>query len=89
MDIAFLGVGGISLKDGLTVYTLEDVRLKRIMIENAQRKVVLANGSKFGQTGLISYAPLSAVETVITDGSAPADMVEAISASGVRVLVAD
>jgi DeoR/GlpR family transcriptional regulator of sugar metabolism len=87
--MAFLGVGAVDVKDGLTVYALEDVRVKRTILENSRRNIVLADGSKFAHTALISYGPIAAVDSIITDKSAPAEAVEAINLKGTRVIVAD
>jgi len=88
VDKAFIGVGGISLEDGFTEYNLEDTQIKRALIRSAREKIVVADGSKFGNTAFVSIAPLDEVDYIVTDPSAPTSMVEKIRQLGVEVLVA-
>lgn len=89
VDKAFIGVGGISLEDGLTEYNMEDTQIKQVLIRSAREKIIVADGSKFGVTTFVSVAPLLNVDKIVTDKSAPADMVEEIRKIGVDVLIAD
>lgn len=89
VDKAFLGIGGISLEDGLTEYNIEDTQIKKMLIHSAREKIVLADGSKFGVTTFASVAPLVAVDKVVTDKSAPLDVVDQIREQGVEIIFAD
>ncbi|RPJ01258.1 MAG: DeoR/GlpR transcriptional regulator [Chloroflexi bacterium] len=89
VDKAFIGIGGLSLQDGLTEYNLEDAAVKRSMLKSARQVIVVADGSKFGQTTFASIAPLSAVDTVITDPTAPLDIVEQLCAMHIEVIIAE
>lgn len=89
VDKAFIGIGGINLEDGLTEYNIEDTQIKRIMIRSAREKIVVVDGAKFGVTTFASVAPLTAIDKIVTDKSAPSDMVEAIRRHGVEVIVAN
>ena len=89
VDKAFIGIGGISLEDGLTEYNMEDARIKRILFSNAREKIVVADGSKFGVTTFASVAPLHCVDRIVTDASVPLEMIEKIQNAGVDVIVAN
>jgi DeoR/GlpR family transcriptional regulator of sugar metabolism len=89
VDKAFIGIGGISLEDGLTEYNIEDTQIKKMLIRSAREKIVLADGSKFGVTTFASVAPLTAIDKVVTDKSAPLDIVEQVREQGVEVMLAD
>lgn len=89
VDKAFIGIGGISLEDGLTEYNTEDTQIKRTMMRSAREKIVVADGAKFGVTTLASVAPLRAIDRLITDRSAPPEMLEQIRRQGVDVILAD
>jgi len=89
VDKAFIGVGGISLEEGFTEYNVEDTQVKKALIRSAQEKIVVADGSKFGVTTFAAIAPLTAVDKIITDRTAPPDMVEEIRKLGIEVLIAD
>lgn len=88
-DKAFIGIGGISLENGLTEYNIEDSQIKKILLQNSLEKIVLADSSKFGVTTFNTIGPLESVDTIITDSGAPAPMVEAIRNLGINVIIAD
>lgn len=84
---AFLGAWGVSAEQGFTDSHLLEVELKKAVISRAKEIIILADGSKFQQTGLASYATIGQVTMLITDSSAPADEVEKIRKMGVEVVV--
>lgn len=89
VDRAFIGVGGLSLKDGLTEYNLEDALIKRRLLASAHQVIVVADSSKFGKTTFATVGPLSMVNVIITDVDAPADQVQALREMGITVLIAE
>lgn len=89
VDKAFIGIGGISLEDGLTEYNIEDTQIKKILIRSAREKIVVADSSKFGVTTFASVAPLTAIDKIVTDKTAPAQIIEQIRKLGVEVILAD
>jgi DeoR/GlpR family transcriptional regulator of sugar metabolism len=89
VDKAFIGIGGINLEVGLTEYNIEDTQIKKILIRSAREKIVVADGSKFGVTTFASVAALTAVDKIVTDKTAPPDVVAQIREQGVEVILAD
>ncbi|NQU31372.1 MAG: DeoR/GlpR transcriptional regulator [Anaerolineae bacterium] len=89
VDKAFIGIAGISLQDGLTEYNIEDTQIKKMLIRSAREKIVVADGSKFDMTTFASVAPLSAIDKVVTDNTAPLEVVEEIRKQGVEVIFAN
>lgn len=89
VDKAFLGMGGISLDDGLTEYNLEDALVKKSLIKSAQQTILVVDGSKFGRTTFASVAPLSAIDRLITDSSVPTDMLKILRSKGIEVHLVD
>lgn len=89
VDKAFLGIGGISLEDGLTEYNMEDSRVKQVLIESAQEVIVVTDSTKFGQTTFTTVGPLDAAQKIVTDDQAPPDIVAAIEERGVEVITVD
>lgn len=67
MDIAFIGIGGVDLEAGLTEYNLEDAEVKRHMIHNSQRCILLTDSRKFGLKTFASVASLDVVDDIVTD----------------------
>jgi len=89
VDKAFIGTAGISLQDGLTEYNMEDTQIKQVLIRSARERIVVADGSKFGVTTFATVAPLKAIDRIVTDTSAPRDMLEEIRKRDVEVILAN
>jgi DeoR/GlpR family transcriptional regulator of sugar metabolism len=89
VDKAFIGVGGMSEETGLTEYNLEDAMVKKQMIRNAHQCIVVADSTKIGQTTFVSIAPLSTVDTLITDSQIPAAAQRRFESLGIEVIVAE
>jgi DeoR/GlpR family transcriptional regulator of sugar metabolism len=89
VDKAFLGIGGISLQDGLTEFNLEDALVKQSWLRSARQRIVVADSSKFGQITFASVGPLSAIDTLVTDRDIPKDFLQALRRQGIKVIVAD
>jgi DeoR/GlpR family transcriptional regulator of sugar metabolism len=89
VDKAFIGIGGISMEDGLTEYNLEDSLVKRSLIKTARQIFVVVDSSKFGRTTFASVCPLSTVDTIVTDSGIQKSYVQALRQAGVQVLIAE
>lgn len=63
----FLGVDGIDLDYGLTTTNAMEASLNKVMINAAQRIIVLADSSKFGRKGFGRICGLEEVDQIITD----------------------
>ena len=73
IDIAFLGVSGFDLTAGCTVGSQEDCFLKQYLLRRARRSAVLLDSSKLGVTMPFTYAQISEIGTVVSDGRLPAE----------------
>ena len=67
---------------------MDDAQIKQVLIRSARETIVVADGSKFGVTTFTSIAPLSAVHKIVTDRSAPLEILDDIRAMGVEVILA-
>ncbi|WP_235834043.1 DeoR/GlpR family DNA-binding transcription regulator [Actinomadura logoneensis] len=66
----------------------ETVAVKRALMESADRRVLLADHTKFDKNGLFQLAPLTDFDLVIVDAGTPEAEVGALRARGVRLHVA-
>lgn len=83
----FLSVAGIH--EGLLYnQNLLLVESERRMIEQTQRVVLLADGSKFGQTALARLGSLSEISVVVSDHSLPEAMRQQVEATGCQLIIA-
>lgn len=85
VDTAVLGVCGLSAEHGLTAHDLAEVPIKRAAIAAAQRTIAVCDGSKFSRTGLGHVCPVTALDAVITDRTAPPEAITRLEAAGVIV----
>ncbi len=69
--------------------TLETVDTKRAMFDAAQRRVLLADHTKFQKRALHALLPLSDFDAVIVDDRTPAEDVSRLRRQGIRVVVAE
>ncbi|MDK2991040.1 MAG: hypothetical protein PWP48_273 [Clostridiales bacterium] len=84
-DKLLLAASGVDILSGLTVSNALEAEAKRHMIASAKEIILVADSSKFGKRSLISYAPLSAVNMIITNGDIPHDVEDAITEMGIRL----
>lgn len=85
---AFVGALGLTIKDGLTDNDPLEIELKQTIVDNAKEVIAVVDGSKFGQVGLASYAEVHQLTHIVTEESAPQDVIQAIGDNGVQVFVA-
>lgn len=87
-DVAFLGTNGLSVEHGLTTPDLAEAAVKRALVANARRTVVLTDHSKIGRVEFAHVVPLSQVDTIITDSGVEPELVDELEAAGPRVVTA-
>lgn len=87
-DVAFIGTNGISEAFGLSTPDPDEAAVKRAIVTSARRVVVLADAEKFDAELLVSFAPLSSIDVLITDAPPTGALSEALAAADVEVQVA-
>jgi len=86
---ALLGTDGMSAAGGATTYDETEARTNLAMVSQAERVIVVADGSKIGKATLAQVASTDAINDLVTDSSADAEELERIRETGVRVHIAD
>lgn len=69
--IAFLGTDGFSVDRGLTTQLVEGGQVGALMCARAEETWLLADSSKYGRAGFVSFMELSQVTGLITDDQLP------------------
>ncbi|MCV2395499.1 DeoR/GlpR family DNA-binding transcription regulator [Actinotalea sp. M2MS4P-6] len=85
-DVAFLGTNGLTVDQGLTTPDLVEAGVKRALVAASRRIVVLADHTKVGRSEFAHVAPLSVIDTLITDVGLEPELAEQIEAAGPRVV---
>ncbi|MCU1514398.1 MAG: DeoR/GlpR transcriptional regulator, partial [Microbacteriaceae bacterium] len=87
VDVAFMGTNGISVERGLTTPDMAEASVKRALIAASRRTVVLADHTKFGREEFALVAPLSLIDTVITDLELDVELAEDVENAGPRMVI--
>jgi len=87
-DVAFVGTNAISFDRGLCTPDPEEAAIKRGMIVNSERVVLLADHTKFGQNSLVKYADLAQINLVITGVEIEDEHLMALTDAGVETELA-
>lgn len=85
-DQIFHGVFGLDTLHGLTGTYIREVQTDRALIAAARELVVLADSTKFRQSGPARIVPIDALSILVTDRDAPAEAVLALRERGITVL---
>ena len=85
LDTVFLGVDGVSAQAGATCRHEGEAGINALMVERADRVVVVATGDKVGRRAFARICPTARIDVLVTDPSAPDDDVRALRAAGVTV----
>ncbi len=88
LDIIFVGVDGLSAEGGLTTHNPIEARVDRVLIDQANEVVVVADHSKLGRKTFARIAPIEVAHTLITDRDADPALVRELERAGVRVIIA-
>lgn len=83
----FLSADGISLDHGLTTSNMMEAHLNTQMVNSVQKRIVLADSSKFGKKGFGKICNLEDVDVVITDNGIPRIYEEKLEEMGIEVRI--
>ena len=83
----FIGVDGIDLDFGITTTNMMEASLNRVMIQTAQKTIVLADSSKFGRRGFSKIVDTKDVDHIITDSHISPSTAHAIEEMGIELTI--
>lgn len=86
IDLAFIGVSGCSADAGFTCGTEGDMLVKRKVIQKSRTSVVMCSKEKFSCLMPYTFAELSEVDYLITEGALPEQFRSAAESSGLKTL---
>jgi DeoR/GlpR family transcriptional regulator of sugar metabolism len=87
-DKLFYGIEAISLQHGLTHSQIVEVSTDRAFANAATQTIILADHTKFGKVAPALVMPLEKVHVIVTDRDLAPDIVESLSAKGIKVILA-
>lgn len=86
LDVAFIGVDGLSADDGCTTYDEMEAQTDLAFLRRARRTIVIADSSKLGKVTFARISPISEVHDVVTNEDADPDQLAALRRAGVHVV---
>jgi len=87
LDIAVIGVDGVSSTAGFTTHHEVEAHTNRALVRAADRVVVAADSSKLGKRGFARICEISAASDIVTDSGADERAVADLERLGPRVHV--
>ena len=85
----FIGVDGIDLDFGITTTDMMEASLNRVMMQTAQKVIVLADSSKFGRRGFSKISDMEDIDQIITDSKIPPATAKRIEEMGIVLTIAE
>lgn len=83
---AFVGIDGISLKNGLSALSEKEAEMTTVLAQNAQETYFLCDSTKLEKDRYFPFAPINFVQNLITDDQASEEILAAYQAVGIRIL---
>jgi DeoR family fructose operon transcriptional repressor len=87
VDVAFMATNGITER-GCSTPDPSEAAVKRAMVRAADRTVLLADHSKFGQEHFVRFAELSDLDVVVTDAAVEQADLLPLQAADIEVVAA-
>jgi DeoR family transcriptional regulator, aga operon transcriptional repressor len=85
LDVAVIGVDGVSAVAGLTTHHEVEAQTNRCLLRTAERVIVVADSTKIGRRGFARISELSGVSELVTDAEATDAAVGELERAGLRV----
>jgi DeoR family transcriptional regulator of aga operon len=88
-DLAIVGCNGIDVLRGVTNANLPEAEVKRRMLGSARRRMIVADGSKFGAVAPAHLCDISDLDLLLTGRSAPERLVQRLRRMGTALEVVE
>lgn len=86
VDKAFVAVGGISMKHGITGYDINEGSLSRKLIESAKEAIIVADHSKIGVRNFYKIIDIEHVDVIICDKEPPNEWLNNLKTNDIKWL---
>jgi DeoR family transcriptional regulator of aga operon len=87
-DKLFLGVDSFNLEKGVSTPDIDEASMNRAMINSAREVIAVFDSSKFEKRSFALIAPVTSINTIVTDDGIPKDIKEKLEKLGIKVIIA-
>jgi DeoR/GlpR family transcriptional regulator of sugar metabolism len=87
-DVAIIGISGIDLERGVTVNSQLNAASLEIMLRHSQKRILVADHTKFNQVSYYFLADLDSIDLIITDQPPPDQYMAYFENSRTRIVIA-
>lgn len=85
-NLVIIGIHGIDVEQGLTNHYLPEAVTDRKILQAGKRIIIVADHTKCGKISVSKVAPISVIDTYITDSDAPDEFTKGLEELGVKVI---
>ena len=85
-DTAFMGTIGVSASDGLTTTDPREAGTKTMVMQHADRTILLADSSKLGKLSFVKFGAIADVDILVTDKGAGKKDLGVLRRKGIEVV---
>lgn len=87
IQTAFVSCSGFTPEMGFFEMDLQEAKMKSLMLQAAQKRIVLLDSSKIGQVGLTRFASLDEMHYFITDEQISRETIDYIRSTNTHVVI--
>jgi DeoR/GlpR family transcriptional regulator of sugar metabolism len=88
-DLCFLGACALSVRDGLAGFDMNDVEVKRRLLELSAATALMLTNAKIGTAAPFAIGPVASIAHLVLEHDAPTGAVLALRATGAHVRIAE
>jgi DeoR family transcriptional regulator of aga operon len=88
-DKLIMGVDSINSQHGISTPTIEEAHLNRLMIDISKEVVVVTDSSKFFRRSFAFIAPITKINTIVTDSNIPKSDLQNLQSANIRTIIVD
>ncbi len=86
IDTAFMGIDAVNIKGGLTLTNVEEVQVKKMVINAASKVIVLCDHTKFEQTSFLNVCKFEDVYLLITGKELSDELYSKYVEAGLKII---
>jgi DeoR/GlpR family transcriptional regulator of sugar metabolism len=85
-DILFFSCRALSMEKGLTDISEDEAQLRKLMIDNAKRVVLLMDSSKFDKVSFCNICGMEYIKDIVTEKKPSDKWLDFFNQNNIRVL---